>query len=70
MMIRVNDNGIDRAATSDEIAYIERAQHEAQVAAADAQAAVEAQLAARESALSKLAALGLTDAEIAALVGR
>jgi hypothetical protein len=32
-------------------------------------AAVEAQAAARASALAKLAALGLTDAEIAALVG-
>jgi DNA-binding NarL/FixJ family response regulator len=33
------------------------------------QAELAAQAAARESALSKLAALGLTDAEIAALVG-
>jgi hypothetical protein len=38
-------------------------------AAAEAQAAADAEAAARESALAKLSALGLTDEEIAALVG-
>jgi hypothetical protein len=38
-------------------------------AIADAQAAIEAQVAAKASARAKLAALGLTDDEIAALVG-
>ena len=38
-------------------------------AAKEHKAAIDAQAAARESALAKLAALGLTDDEIAALVG-
>jgi hypothetical protein len=54
-----------RDATPDETARIE-ASHEA--AAAEA-AALEAQAAAKASARAKLAALGLTDDEIKALVG-
>ena len=54
-----------RDATPDEIAAIE-AQRENAV---DIVALIEAQTAARESARAKLAALGLTEAEIKALVG-
>jgi len=54
-----------REATADEIEIIEAAQQ----AALDHQAQMEAQAAARKSALAKLAALGLTDDEIKALVG-
>ena len=61
----VNENGIDRSATTDEIADIE---------ARNAQAlldneALENAKAARQSALAKLAALGLTDEEINAIIG-
>jgi hypothetical protein len=54
--------------TADEISAIEasRAESEALQAKKDAQAAAEE--AARESARTKLAALGLTEAEVAALV--
>lgn len=54
-----------RNATPDEVARIEQAQ-------ADSEAAAEAvanATAAKESARTKLKALGLTDAEIAAMVG-
>ena len=54
-----------RDATPDEAARIEQAHADSQAAA---QAAANA-AAAKESARTKLKALGLTDAEIAALVG-
>jgi hypothetical protein len=68
-MAMINDNGIDRNMTKSE-----KADHDAwaaQLAADEAAqaAALEAQAAARASALAKLSALGLTDDEIAALVG-
>ncbi len=61
----IHDNGVDREATSAEVAEIE-ARH--------AQAELEADLEAekvvkRLSALAKLKALGLTDAELSALIG-
>lgn len=63
--MRIQIDGIERDATSEEIARIERIQSDA--------AAYEAQLmtiaAAKVSARSKLAALGLTEAELAALLG-
>ena len=54
-----------RDATPDEAAQIEQAHADSEAAA---QAAANA-VAAKESARTKLKALGLTDAEIAALVG-
>jgi hypothetical protein len=68
-MTRTNDNGLNRDMTAaEQDAYDAWAAIEQ--AAADAQSAdVEAQAAARASALAKLADLGLTDDEIAALVG-
>jgi hypothetical protein len=55
--------------TADEIADYETRQAAAQADAAAHAAAVEAQTAARASALTKLAALGLTEEEIKAIVG-
>jgi hypothetical protein len=69
MTMKTNDNGTDRDMTADELAAYERWAIGAQAAAAAQAAAVEAQAGARTSALAKLSALGLTDAEIAALVG-
>ena len=69
MTWRINDNGIDRDMTDDEIS-----QHLAAVALieqdmAKLQAQLDAAKAAKASAREKLANLGLTDAEIQALVG-
>ena len=65
MKHRINDNGIERDMTPDEIAN-----YEAVIATAEAdKAAIQAKAQARASARTKLAALGLTDDEIAALVG-
>jgi len=61
--MKVHD-GIDRDASTDEIKAIEQVQADR---SAD-HAAVEAKSISKASAHSKLAALGLTDAEIAALV--
>jgi hypothetical protein len=68
-MARINDNGVERDMTADELAAYEAtvASYAAEQAAAlDEQAARDK---ARKSAVSKLAALGLTDTEIAALLG-
>jgi hypothetical protein len=63
-IIQIGDKA--REMTADEYAQwqADKAEHEATAAAADAKAAAFA------SARSKLAALGLTDAEIAALIGQ
>lgn len=53
-----------REATSDEMARIEAQK----AAAAEQEAALAAQQAAKQSARAKLAALGLTDEEVAALI--
>jgi hypothetical protein len=66
---RINDNGIDRDMTESEIVDHKKAIANAQKADAERQAAIDAIKLAKESALSKLKALGLTDVEIAALVG-
>jgi hypothetical protein len=65
MVYKVQIDDVVRDATPDEAAAIDaqRANLEAQAAAADQIAA------ARASALAKLAALGLTDQEVAALLG-
>jgi hypothetical protein len=54
-----------RDATADEVARIETQREQA----AEHLAAIETAAAAKQSARNKLKALGLTDAEIAALVG-
>lgn len=65
----VNDNGINRNMTADEAAAYESATAQLLEEIAKTEAAKQASSAARVSALAKLKALGLTDAEIAALVG-
>lgn len=65
MTYKVQINDEVRDATPDEAARIEQAQATGE---AQAQAAADAATA-RASALDKLSALGLTEAEIAALVG-
>ncbi len=61
----VNDNGIEREMTNAEFA-----QWQADAAEATANSQAEAdKVAARASALAKLKVLGLTDDEIAALIG-
>jgi DNA-binding NarL/FixJ family response regulator len=60
--IQIDDDLVRPMTTEEHTAY--KAQ---QAEAAKAQAAAEAKIAARESALAKLAALGLTEQEIAAL---
>lgn len=67
--LRINDNGIDRDMTVEEEAEYRKA---ALSAARDEEArlaVIEARLNAKASAQTKLKALGLNDAEIAALVG-
>jgi hypothetical protein len=65
MTYKVQIDDTVRDATPDEAARIEAAHTEAEAHAA----ALEAQAAAKASARAKLAALGLTDDEIKALVG-
>jgi 5-bromo-4-chloroindolyl phosphate hydrolysis protein len=68
-MTRINDNGIDRDMTETELATYNEAKKQ-MVADMKAQvAAIESVAAAKASARAKLKALGLTDDEIAALVG-
>lgn len=68
-MIRINDNGIERDMTPQEEAdYKSWALVAQQEAIAEATAKDE-RLAAVESARKKLAAIGLTEAEITALLG-
>ena len=67
--MRINDNGIDRDMTASEIAAYEKAAAEALADEQTWQEAVAVAHAAKTSARAKLKALGLTEAEIAALVG-
>ena len=69
MTLRINDNGVDRDMTPEEEAAHKKA---ALLAAKDDEAriaALEAVAAAKASARAKLAALGLTEAEVSALLG-
>ena len=69
MKLTVNDNGIDRQMNAaEQSAHEQFLADEAQRIAAQV-AALEATAAAKVSASDKLKALGLTDDEIAALVG-
>lgn len=65
MTHKVQIDNVVREATPDEMAAIE-ARHAKSLAQ---QAEIEQKLAAKNSALTKLAALGLTDAEVSALIG-
>jgi len=65
MTYKIQINDTVRDATPQEAAALDAAR----IRSEETIAAYRAQIAARESALSKLAALGLTDAEIAALLG-
>lgn len=67
--LMINDNGVNRQMTADEAAAYDIAATQLAADIAKTEAAKEAAAIARESALSKLKALGLTDAEITALVG-
>jgi hypothetical protein len=69
MIMRTNDNGVDRDMTAAEQAAYETWAAAAQAEADRLEAEAQQRAAARASALAKLAALGLTDDEIAALVG-
>jgi len=60
-----NDNGTTRPMTETEIAALETIQAEA----AEQAQAKEAQKTARENAIKKLSALGISDSEITALFG-
>lgn len=67
--LTVNDNGTVRPMTDTEQAAHSQAQREAQAYLAQIAVAADAKAAALASARTKLAALGLTDAEVAALLG-
>jgi len=67
MTMKVNDNGISRDMTADEQTAHEAFQAEAAAEKTTETAAAAALIAAKKSAYKKLAALGLTADEIAAL---
>ena len=66
---RINDNGIDREMTASEMVDHQKAIENARKADEERETAWKAVTAAKASARAKLAALGLTEAEVAALVG-
>ena len=67
--IYISDNGKKRKATAEEIAQIEKDQAEAQEQARLIEAAEKEKAEKKKSATNKLKALGLTDAEVEALLG-
>ena len=67
--MRINDNGTERNMTAAEQAAYEIAAAQMAADEQQTQAAQNAQTAARASALTKLANLGLTEAEVSAIVG-
>jgi hypothetical protein len=67
--MRIHDNGVDREMTAEEIEQYEAASVLMLQDQESIRAAEEAQIAARESARVKLARLGLTEDEIAAMLG-
>lgn len=67
--MKINDNGIDRDMSADEIAALKQAQKEFTANKAALAAAADAKAAAVASARAKLAALGLNDDEITAIIG-
>jgi len=68
-IIYVNDNGKKRKATAEEVAQFDKDRAEAQEQQRLIEAEQTAKAEARESAMAKLAALGLSDEEIQAIIG-
>ena len=68
-MFRINDNGVDRDMTESEIIEHKKAIANAQKADEQRELVQNVIESAKASARVKLAALGLTDTEIAALLG-
>jgi hypothetical protein len=68
-IIYVQDNGKKRKATAEEIAQIEKDRAEFEAEQSRIEAEQQAKEAARESAIAKLSALGLTEDEVKAIVG-
>ena len=66
--MKINVNGVNRDATAEEIAIIEATQADMAAYATEQQEHERDTAAARATALAKLEALGLTPAEVAALV--
>jgi len=66
--IYISENGNRRQATADETAYILATQQELQTQFAEQEQSAANALTARESALAKLAKLGLTADEVTALL--
>jgi len=71
MIITYIEDGIskDREATADEVAYIKLAQADAEKSRAAELAESKAKAEAKVSAQAKLAALGLTEEEVASILG-
>ena len=69
-MTKINDNGIDRNMTAAELSDYEAWAAVAQAEAEAQEQDATARAAARQNAIQKLANLGLTANEIAALVGQ
>lgn len=67
--MRINDNGVDRDMTAAELAIYESAAASAAAQQAAIEQAKAEKAAAAASGRAKLAALGLTDDEINALIG-
>jgi len=67
--MKINDNGIDRDMTAEELANYQTWAEQAQQRQLAAEAAAQAAADARTSAKAKLAALGLTEDEVNALIG-
>ena len=65
----INDNGIDRTMTAEEMANYEAWAVTAKQQETEMLAQIEARKLARQTAVAKLADLGLSQAEIEALVG-
>ena len=68
--MRINDNGIDRDMTSQEIAEYQATVETMQAEDEVRQAEIASRVAAHQSAIDKLSALGLTGEEIQALIGQ
>jgi len=68
-MTKINDNGIDREMTTAEQAEYDAWAVTAQAEAVAQEEARQAAIAAKESAKAKLAALGLTEEEVNAIIG-
>ena len=68
-IIYVHENGVRRQATADETEYILATQNDFMSKQSELDVKAEAEQTARENAIKKLADLGLTADEVAALLG-